>query len=193
MTLPPTVSRRIVESEDCWGPDPHWLWQGSLTSAGYGHVTLNGAQVYVHRLVYKHMVDDIPAGLEIDHMCLVRHCCNPAHLDVVTHSENMRRIAQRQTACNAGHPYTDGSFVVRRGTRECLICRREWNNTYWRRRRREAGYVPPEERTTCAAGHEYNETNTRIDTLPDGRTKRHCRPCAAAAKRERNRRKREAA
>lgn len=123
---------RIIESEaGCW------LWQGSKTSAGYGSIGMARTTYYIHRLMYEALVDSIPEGLEIDHLCEVRNCCNPSHLEPVTHAENMRRIARRRTACNGGHPYSDGNYIMRRGRRECLPCRRAWAQGYRERQRRE--------------------------------------------------------
>jgi hypothetical protein len=51
--------------------------------------------VLAHRWAYEHFIGPIPAGLEIDHLCRVRHCVNPAHLEPVTKSENRRRQPQR--------------------------------------------------------------------------------------------------
>jgi hypothetical protein len=40
------------------------------------------------------MVGPVPEGLELDHLCENPPCCNPAHLEPVTHAENNRRAAQ---------------------------------------------------------------------------------------------------
>lgn len=175
------LRQRIIDS------DGHWLWQGPTTKAGYGKVGMARREWYVHRLMYEAIVGPIPDSLELDHLeiCLTRHCCNPEHLEPVTHAENMRRIARRRSGCNQGHPYQDGSYIVRRGKRECLICRRATANAYTRRRRREAGYVPPAERTHCPAGHEASATTTRIYIDAKGHKRRRCRPCEALRARKR--------
>lgn len=79
---------RVERSDSCW------LWTGSTTKAGYG---MFGAgrrgmgNLYAHRYSYEWAKGPIPAGLHIDHLCRVRNCVNPAHLEAVTQGENNRR------------------------------------------------------------------------------------------------------
>jgi len=53
-----------------------------------------GRTVYVHRYLYPLAKGPIPPDLELDHLCGNKRCCNPDHLEAVTHGENMRRAAQ---------------------------------------------------------------------------------------------------
>jgi len=69
--------------------DSHWLWTGPIMANGYGKVK----NVLAHRASYELHVGPIPEGLEIDHLCRVRNCINPEHLEPVTGAENMRRVA----------------------------------------------------------------------------------------------------
>ena len=74
-----------------------WLWAGTLTWGGYGQISRNGTNVTAHRAMWEHLRGAIPAGLTVDHLCLVRRCVNPDHLDVVTYSENnYRRFQDRE-------------------------------------------------------------------------------------------------
>ena len=78
-------------------PDPAsgcWLWTGCLCK-GYGNFSLNGTAHYAHRWLWEYVNGPVPAGLELDHLCGVKNCVNPAHLEAVTHAENMRRAAMR--------------------------------------------------------------------------------------------------
>ena len=68
-----------------------WWWTGSLQSKGYGQFRLDGSLVLAHRYAYEICFGPIPEDLQIDHLCLVRHCVNPAHLEPVTGDENIRR------------------------------------------------------------------------------------------------------
>ena len=85
-----------------------------------------GKCIAVHRLVYELFVGSIPVGLTLDHLCRVRHCVNPAHLEPVTLAENTLRgegptaVNSRKTHCPKGHPYD----VMDSGRRRCLVCRR---------------------------------------------------------------------
>lgn len=75
---------RILES-GCW------VWMGELNRNGYGRVAFGGSRPVVHRLVWILVKGWIPEGTVVDHLCRVRCCCNPAHLEPVTHAENTRR------------------------------------------------------------------------------------------------------
>lgn len=73
-----------------------WFWQAGIQSAGYGCITLNGKQLCAHRVAYMLATGkDIPAGLWVLHSCDNPACCNPAHLRLGTHADNMRDMARR--------------------------------------------------------------------------------------------------
>lgn len=79
-----------------------WLWTGSITRAGYGRIrgadAHDGRTVLAHRLAYELLVGPIPQGLHLDHLCRVRRCVNPEHLEPVTLAENNRRAAAAMAA-----------------------------------------------------------------------------------------------
>lgn len=108
-------------------------WTGHLAGGGYGRFWFEGKNALAHRWIYERCVGPIPDGLQLDHLCRVRHCVNPDHLEPVTASENVRRgLAPRAAAargrsithCPAGHPYTAENTYTNRGGRACLICKR---------------------------------------------------------------------
>lgn len=77
-----------------WAPflGPCWLWTSQMDFDGYGTLKMpSGRLLRVHRFSYEINVGPIPGGLVIDHLCRVRHCVNPAHLEAVTALENWRR------------------------------------------------------------------------------------------------------
>lgn len=93
-----------------------WLWAASKNLAGYGHFfTRENHRVMAHRWSYEFFSDKkIPEGMQIDHLCKVRHCVNPKHLEVVTPKENVRRSPnprRQQTICKRGHDLTDPANV----------------------------------------------------------------------------------
>jgi len=84
-----------------------------------------------HRVAWLLLRGPITAGMELDHTCRNRACVNPAHLEPVTHAENMRRASEAQTTCKRGHAYTPETTVIdRHGHRSCRICRRRAQHAY---------------------------------------------------------------
>lgn len=79
----------VVDDNGCW------IWQERLNSDGYGIMSILSRQRPVHRVVYKEWVGDIPEGKEVCHTCDVRNCCNPEHLFVATHLENVRDMIRK--------------------------------------------------------------------------------------------------
>jgi hypothetical protein len=147
-----TITRRQVELDRFWarvdksGPNGCWLWLGNTDTPGYGRCNYlhDGKRVRLaHRLAYLLTVGPIPDGLELDHLCRVHGCVNPAHLEPVTHAENVRRAVMatgersrmgRRSHCDAGHPF-DESNTIKRGPdgrwRRCLTCERaRWRLNY---------------------------------------------------------------
>lgn len=128
--------------EDKVMKDPNsgcWLWTGALASNGYGHIMGETKQDLAHRVSYRLHVGEIPKGLNLDHLCRVRSCVNPDHLEPVTHAENVRRglspamftkaaIARghAKTHCPSGHPFSlENTYTYNSPTgphRACRIC-----------------------------------------------------------------------
>lgn len=113
-----------------------WLWLGARADTGYGHVRRSKdgmvREVLAHRHAYATLRGPIPTGMDIDHLCRVRHCVNPDHLEPVTRRENLLRspftrasIRSRQTHCVHGHPFDEENTRWYRGTRTCRACSRE--------------------------------------------------------------------
>ena len=104
-----------------------WLWTGPLHDLGYARFAVtHNTKVYAHRYAYESKVGPIPEGLTIDHLCRVRHCVNPDHLEAVPHKVNLRRsptqvstINSTKTHCPRGHRYSNRDS---RGWRECRKC-----------------------------------------------------------------------
>lgn len=124
------LARRAIEG-DCW------VWQGSKTPRGYGIVQIGNRPrktQYVHRLSYEAFVGAIPRGLDLDHLCRVRACFNPSHLEPVTRSVNTVRgigpamlgaINGTKTHCSRGHAFDETNTRQRpSGGRTCRQCER---------------------------------------------------------------------
>lgn len=68
-----------------------WVWQRSLTTPGYGQVRIDGKLHHAHRVYYESANGPIPDGLDLDHLCRVRACVNPTHLEPVSRAVNIQR------------------------------------------------------------------------------------------------------
>lgn len=84
------IGRYEVAQNGCW------IWRGTVATNGYGRVMFRGRMMAAHRLFFVLHRGPIPEGLELDHLCSTRPCVNPAHLEPVTHMENIRRAHVRK-------------------------------------------------------------------------------------------------
>lgn len=125
---------KVDRSGDCW------LWTATINASGYGSFSFGKTAALAHRASFELFVRRIAEGMELDHLCEVRHCVNPAHLEEVTHAENVRRTAQRQarrdagaTHCPRGHEFTpENTKSSAQGTRSCRQCSRDYHREYQR-------------------------------------------------------------
>lgn len=122
--------------EDRGHDTPCWIWQGDTDRGGYGstRTVIDGRRIHTpaHRAVFVELGGTIPDGLQLDHLCRVRLCVNPSHLEVVTARENTLRgdtipaLNAVKTHCHRGHPYdAENTYITPRGFRDCRACRRE--------------------------------------------------------------------
>lgn len=183
---------KVDKSGDCW------LWTASINASGYGSFGAGGKSRLAHRVAYEFVRGEIPAGLTLDHLCRVRSCVNPDHLEPVTARENTRRgfpgaYLKAKKCCPRGHVYDEeNTKISSRGTRSCKACQSEYRKTYferhperererWRRqhakRSAERAANPPAPKTHCPKGHPYSDEN--LYNRPDGR--RGCKACRKAA------------
>lgn len=116
-----------------------WEWTAYTDPNGYGRIKVggrNGQMAKAYRVSYELAYGPIPEGLTIDHLCRVRHCINPAHLEAVTVRENLLRgvgtpaVNARKTHCIRKHEFTPENTIRTvdgRGRigRQCRACQRE--------------------------------------------------------------------
>lgn len=121
---------KVDKSGDCW------LWTAFVHPLGYGLFKLDGRMQRAHRVSYEIVKGPIPQGLVLDHLCRVKHCVNPDHLEAVTQQVNINRgdlpevLRQKQlrkTHCPQGHPYDEVNTYYKKGrgdtlTRQCREC-----------------------------------------------------------------------
>lgn len=118
---------RVNADTDCW------MWQRSLNPNGYGQFRVDPVPAGprgAHRVAYLALVGDVPDGMQLDHLCRVRACCNPAHLEPVSNRENSLRSPLRggKSHCIRGHELSGPNVRLQtRGAfrrRECRLCAR---------------------------------------------------------------------
>lgn len=120
---------RLWERIDKNAPNGCWLWTRALNASGYGVVGRENKILRVHRVTYELLVGPIPEGMQLDHLCRVRACCNPDHLEPVTNRENWLRgqhhtaVMIRENKCKRGHEMTEENTYWRKnGGRLCRAC-----------------------------------------------------------------------
>jgi len=159
--------------DDKWTIDPSgcWLWTGGKIGQGYGEIVVRKKTWMAHRLSWELLVGPIPTGLVIDHLCRVRNCINPEHLEPVTDQVNIQRgwnVSARRGPrdaeipfCKRGHDY---SKTRRRkmstGKPFCVECDRDQRKArYDEKTKDKVPIVRPRGvrpvSLTCKLGHPY--------------------------------------
>lgn len=125
MSLPERFWSKVRKTEGCW------LWTAGKYSNGYGQFSIGDQKALAHRLSYEQANGKIPKDLQIDHLCRVRHCVNPSHLELVTSRENTMRgenfsaTNARKTHCPQGHEYSvENTRRDNKNRRYCKACGR---------------------------------------------------------------------
>lgn len=145
MTLPDRFWKKVDKN----GPVPAHrpelgpcrLWLGALDSSGYGEYYVRGSMLGAHRVAFEDLHEPVPEGLELDHLCRVRRCCNDAHVEPVTGSVNaLRGISanREKTHCPQGHEYNEkNTYRVHTKAGRILRSCRPCNNARSRNRKKE--------------------------------------------------------
>lgn len=135
--------RRFWSQVDRRSPDECWPWTGSRDEKGYGRAHDGDRPRKAHNLAYEYTYGPIPEGLEPDHtchdagvcrlgdLCPHRPCCNPTHLEAVTHQENCQRAAYAINTCSEGHELP---APAANGRRVCRPCANRRSQAYKRRK-----------------------------------------------------------
>ena len=165
---------RFWSKVDVGHPLGCWEWTAAKTANGYGNFGVEGKFRSAHRFAYELLIGPISEGLHLDHLCRVRNCVNPDHLEPVTNLENIYRgygaaRNRLKTHCPKGHEYNEeNTYIDPRGWRNCRICKKSSKKR-----------ISRQLSTHCFRGHELIVDNLYI--YPNGR--RECRLCRAIRKR----------
>lgn len=115
-----------------------WLWTAQVEKDGYGRFRGPGSKkMRAHRAVYEAVIGRIRDGLTLDHLCRVRLCVRPSHMEPVTMGENVLRgtsptaINARRAECVHGHPFDEqNTYWFPNGRRSCRACNRAAKRRY---------------------------------------------------------------
>jgi hypothetical protein len=136
-----TIADRIESSIVRIPESGCWVWEKSLTNLGYARIAHNGKARHAHRVSFENYIGKVPDGLELDHLCKVRCCVNPNHLEPVTRYENISRSAawtyrKARTHCPKGHELTDDNKYTAKSLGNkylCLKCKIQRDKKYNRK------------------------------------------------------------
>ncbi|MGW3275482.1 HNH endonuclease signature motif containing protein [Streptomyces kronopolitis] len=112
------------EFDDCH------IWLGAKDDYGYGKFRLPNGHVKGTHIIGWELANQktVPPGWHVDHLCRIRACCNPDHLEPVPGTENVARGESfsaknaRKTHCPKGHEYSEENTRWHSGRRECVTC-----------------------------------------------------------------------
>lgn len=129
------LTKILVDESGCW------LWMAAKAYGGYGSFTIRRKSHAAHRVAYLWKHSACASDLTVDHLCRVRHCVNPNHMELVPIRINTLRgtaptaINARKTHCVAGHPLSGSNlWITPIGGRYCRTCARK-RHKEWRDKR----------------------------------------------------------
>lgn len=127
---------KVKVTESCW------LYEGYVNPGGYGQFAIKGSSRRAHRIMWELVGRKVDPTLQLDHLCRVRNCVNPDHLEQVTGKVNSLRgltvTAENfnKSYCIHGHPFTPKNMVkgiTRSYERRCRTCQNRMSRTYYQR------------------------------------------------------------
>jgi HNH endonuclease len=115
--------RILVDDKGCW------RWTKRKNKGGYGVTSLGKRRVGAHIISYIAFKGNYDRTLELDHLCRVRDCVNPEHLEPVPKIVNILRGSgcfaknKQATYCKRGHLLSGDNVYLRPEGRRCRACR----------------------------------------------------------------------
>jgi hypothetical protein len=91
------LKRRLLDKSQKDSSTGCRMWQGSVTSSGYGCLSRHNKTVYAHRIAWEVYNGPVPEDSVVHHTCANRLCINPNHLQIVTQQNNTAEMLGRRT------------------------------------------------------------------------------------------------
>jgi hypothetical protein len=116
MSRPRLPFENHYKIEDRGYSSPCWIWQGAVTTNGYGQFSRYRKTTRAHRYYYEKNNGKIPHGMEIHHLCQTKLCVNATHMKIVTREDHNRITFSKLTdddintireLCRNGNPQTE--------------------------------------------------------------------------------------
>lgn len=147
-----------------------WIWIGAKNANGYGRFWYDRRVMVAHRVAYLMLVGQVPEGKDLDHLCRIRACVNPEHLEPVSRDTNLKRGIGHgsESHCPSGHSYSGYNLIRQGSSRRCRICRNNQHREYMRAKRVKARAC--EVLHECTAGMTaavHDEQKTAADQARD--------------------------
>lgn len=127
---------------------PCWIWTGCQSRNGYGQFKVDGRRSSTvrkgpHVFAYEYFIGPVPDKHEVHHTCYNRACCNPLHLEAVSHRDNVTDRASatfvarnaHKTHCAHGHELSGANLRQRPGRRACRACNAKRQREFQARRK----------------------------------------------------------
>lgn len=122
--------------------DGCWIWGGDVggTTAPYGRFWYRGKTRRAHKWLWEFFNGPVPEDLVLHHMCEVKVCVRPDHLEATTSqgntlaSDTLARRNALKTHCKRGHEFSEANTRTdKRGSRVCKTCMRQHRKN-WKER-----------------------------------------------------------
>ena len=147
VTPSPTLEQRYWKHVDRRGANECWIWTACVKRGekklGYGQVWVgydaDGKAVmdYAHRVAWRLANGEIPDGLHVRHHCDNPLCQNPNHLELGTHTDNMRDMHERGRLVNVRGSKHGKSKLTEQQVRDI---RAAWTGKYGEQKRLSQAY-----------------------------------------------------